>query len=98
MTLYVIIIYHLHIIPKAIFVLSPSVMSRPPGPPRQVDVDVIMSDGEWQFAAVSDNGPTSGRHGLSADWSETWIMLVFFQIIVCKHICQHHAVVQSDSG
>eukprot|EP00438_Fugacium_kawagutii_P014874 Skav225063 [mRNA] locus=scaffold2293:45582:47699:- [translate_table: standard] len=25
----------------------------------EVDVDVIMSDGEWQFAAVSDNGPTS---------------------------------------
>ena len=24
----------------------------------EVDVDVIMSDGEWQFAAVSDNGPT----------------------------------------
>lgn len=26
----------------------------------EVDVDVIMSDGEWQFAAVSDNGPTWG--------------------------------------
>ena len=25
----------------------------------EVDVDVVMSDGEWQYAAVSDNGPTS---------------------------------------
>lgn len=33
----------------------------------EVDVDVIMSDGEWQFAAVSDNGPT-----LEPYFNETW--------------------------
>eukprot|EP00405_Crypthecodinium_cohnii_P018813 CAMPEP_0206482574 /NCGR_PEP_ID=MMETSP0324_2-20121206/38948_1 /ASSEMBLY_ACC=CAM_ASM_000836 /TAXON_ID=2866 /ORGANISM="Crypthecodinium cohnii, Strain Seligo" /LENGTH=591 /DNA_ID=CAMNT_0053960533 /DNA_START=140 /DNA_END=1915 /DNA_ORIENTATION=+ len=25
----------------------------------EVDVDIVMSDGEWRYAAVSDNGPTS---------------------------------------
>jgi hypothetical protein len=24
----------------------------------QVDVDVVMSGGEWRYAAVTDNGPT----------------------------------------
>lgn len=24
----------------------------------KVDVDVVMSGGEWRYAAVSDNGPT----------------------------------------
>ena len=31
------------------------------GPPcqlLQVDVDVVMSGGEWRYAAVTDNGPT----------------------------------------
>jgi len=33
----------------------------------EVDVDVIMSEGEWQYAAVSDNGPT-----LEPYFNETW--------------------------
>ncbi|CAE7815788.1 CARNS1 [Symbiodinium sp. KB8] len=34
---------------------------------EEVDVDVVMSDGEWQYAAVSDNGPT-----LEPYFNETW--------------------------
>uniref|UniRef100_A0A6V0DDE4 ATP-grasp domain-containing protein n=1 Tax=Zooxanthella nutricula TaxID=1333877 RepID=A0A6V0DDE4_9DINO len=33
----------------------------------EVDVDVVMSEGEWCFAAVSDNGPT-----LEPYFNETW--------------------------
>merc|ERR1712039_724679 len=33
----------------------------------EVDVDVVMSDGEWQYACVSDNGPT-----LEPYFNETW--------------------------
>ena len=33
----------------------------------EVDVDVIMSKGQWQYAAVSDNGPT-----LEPYFNETW--------------------------
>mmetsp|Transcript_9028 Transcript_9028/g.23582 ORF Transcript_9028/g.23582 Transcript_9028/m.23582 type:complete len:627 (+) Transcript_9028:51-1931(+) len=33
----------------------------------EVDVDVVMSEGEWQYAAVSDNGPT-----LEPYFNETW--------------------------
>jgi len=33
----------------------------------EVDVDVVMCDGEWQYAAVSDNGPT-----LEPYFNETW--------------------------
>lgn len=33
----------------------------------EVDVDVIMSDGEWVYAAVADNGPT-----LEPYFNETW--------------------------
>jgi len=33
----------------------------------EVDIDVVMSDGEWQYAAVSDNGPT-----LEPYFNETW--------------------------
>ena len=25
---------------------------------KEVDVDVVMSQGEWRYAAVTDNGPT----------------------------------------
>jgi len=34
---------------------------------EEVDVDIVMSDGEWQYAAVSDNGPT-----LEPYFNETW--------------------------
>jgi len=34
---------------------------------NEVDVDIIMSEGEWVFAAVSDNGPT-----LEPYFNETW--------------------------
>lgn len=34
---------------------------------NEVDVDVVMSEGEWQYAAVSDNGPT-----LEPYFNETW--------------------------
>merc|ERR1712137_1000490 len=33
----------------------------------EVDVDVVMSDGEWAYAAVTDNGPT-----LEPYFNETW--------------------------
>lgn len=33
----------------------------------EVDVDVVMSDGEWRYAAVADNGPT-----LEPYFNETW--------------------------
>jgi len=33
----------------------------------EVDVDVVMSEGEWRYAAVSDNGPT-----LEPYFNETW--------------------------
>eukprot|EP00440_Ansanella_granifera_P022679 gb/GFBE01024635.1/.p1 GENE.gb/GFBE01024635.1/~~gb/GFBE01024635.1/.p1 ORF type:complete len:671 (+),score=126.21 gb/GFBE01024635.1/:1-2013(+) len=33
----------------------------------EVDVDIVMSEGEWQYAAVSDNGPT-----LEPYFNETW--------------------------
>jgi carnosine synthase len=33
----------------------------------EVDVDVVMSDGEWQYACVADNGPT-----LEPYFNETW--------------------------
>jgi len=33
----------------------------------EVDVDVVMSDGEWRYAAVSDNGPTVEPY-----FNETW--------------------------
>jgi carnosine synthase len=33
----------------------------------EVDIDVVMSDGEWYYAAVSDNGPT-----LEPYFNETW--------------------------
>jgi carnosine synthase len=33
----------------------------------EVDVDVVMSDGEWRYAAVSDNGPTNEPY-----FNETW--------------------------
>jgi len=33
----------------------------------EVDVDVVMSEGEWQYACVSDNGPT-----LEPYFNETW--------------------------
>lgn len=33
----------------------------------EVDVDVVMSDGEWQYAGVADNGPT-----LEPYFNETW--------------------------
>jgi len=33
----------------------------------EVDVDVVMSDGQWRYAAVSDNGPT-----LEPYFNETW--------------------------
>lgn len=34
---------------------------------NEVDVDIVMSEGEWQYAAVSDNGPT-----LEPYFNETW--------------------------
>jgi len=34
---------------------------------HEVDIDVVMSEGEWQYAAVSDNGPT-----LEPYFNETW--------------------------
>jgi len=34
---------------------------------QEVDVDVVMSEGEWVYAAVSDNGPT-----LEPYFNETW--------------------------
>lgn len=33
----------------------------------EVDVDIVMSDGQWRYAAVSDNGPT-----LEPYFNETW--------------------------
>jgi len=33
----------------------------------EVDVDVVMSEGEWRYAAVSDNGPTMEPY-----FNETW--------------------------
>jgi len=33
----------------------------------EVDVDIVMSEGEWRYAAVSDNGPT-----LEPYFNETW--------------------------
>jgi carnosine synthase len=33
----------------------------------EVDVDVVMSDGKWQYAAVADNGPTTEPY-----FNETW--------------------------
>mmetsp|Transcript_73735 Transcript_73735/g.130190 ORF Transcript_73735/g.130190 Transcript_73735/m.130190 type:complete len:650 (+) Transcript_73735:66-2015(+) len=33
----------------------------------EVDIDVVMSEGDWQYAAVSDNGPT-----LEPYFNETW--------------------------
>eukprot|EP00444_Apocalathium_aciculiferum_P001597 CAMPEP_0183395826 /NCGR_PEP_ID=MMETSP0370-20130417/9595_1 /TAXON_ID=268820 /ORGANISM="Peridinium aciculiferum, Strain PAER-2" /LENGTH=622 /DNA_ID=CAMNT_0025576515 /DNA_START=51 /DNA_END=1919 /DNA_ORIENTATION=+ len=33
----------------------------------EVDVDVVMSDGDWRYAAVTDNGPT-----LEPYFNETW--------------------------
>jgi carnosine synthase len=33
----------------------------------EVDIDVVMSDGEWRYAAVADNGPT-----LEPYFNETW--------------------------
>jgi len=33
----------------------------------EVDVDIVMSDGQWYYAAVSDNGPT-----LEPYFNETW--------------------------
>merc|ERR1719230_2447173 len=33
----------------------------------EVDVDVVMSEGEWRYAAVQDNGPT-----LEPYFNETW--------------------------
>jgi len=34
---------------------------------HEVDVDVVMSEGEWRYAAVADNGPT-----LEPYFNETW--------------------------
>lgn len=34
---------------------------------QEVDVDIVMSEGEWRYAAVSDNGPT-----LEPYFNETW--------------------------
>eukprot|EP00927_Polykrikos_kofoidii_P078588 TRINITY_DN75390_c0_g1_i1.p1 TRINITY_DN75390_c0_g1~~TRINITY_DN75390_c0_g1_i1.p1 ORF type:complete len:591 (+),score=86.70 TRINITY_DN75390_c0_g1_i1:132-1904(+) len=34
---------------------------------NEVDVDIVMSEGEWRYAAVSDNGPT-----LEPYFNETW--------------------------
>lgn len=34
---------------------------------HEVDVDIVMSEGEWQYAAVSDNGPT-----IEPYFQETW--------------------------
>jgi len=34
---------------------------------REVDVDIVMSEGDWQYAAVADNGPT-----LEPYFNETW--------------------------
>jgi len=34
---------------------------------EEVDVDIVMSEGEWKYAAVSDNGPT-----LEPYFNETW--------------------------
>lgn len=34
---------------------------------QEVDVDIVMSEGEWKYAAVSDNGPT-----LEPYFNETW--------------------------
>jgi len=33
----------------------------------EVDVDIVMSEGEWCYAAVSDNGPTHEPY-----FNETW--------------------------
>jgi len=33
----------------------------------EVDIDIVMSDGKWQYAAVSDNGPTKEPY-----FNETW--------------------------
>merc|ERR1719253_2453286 len=33
----------------------------------EVDIDVVMSDGDWRYAAVQDNGPT-----LEPYFNETW--------------------------
>jgi len=35
----------------------------------EVDVDVVMSEGDWRYAAVSDNGPT-----LEPYFNETWAL------------------------
>jgi len=34
---------------------------------KEVDVDIVMSDGKWQYAAITDNGPT-----LEPYFNETW--------------------------
>jgi len=34
---------------------------------QEVDVDIVMSEGQWQYAAVSDNGPTMEPY-----FNETW--------------------------
>jgi len=34
---------------------------------KEVDIDIVLSDGQWQYAAVSDNGPT-----LEPYFNETW--------------------------
>mmetsp|Transcript_42101 Transcript_42101/g.100626 ORF Transcript_42101/g.100626 Transcript_42101/m.100626 type:complete len:607 (+) Transcript_42101:87-1907(+) len=34
---------------------------------QEVDVDIVMSEGEWRYAAISDNGPT-----LEPYFNETW--------------------------
>lgn len=34
---------------------------------QEVDVDIVMSEGDWKYAAVSDNGPT-----LEPYFNETW--------------------------
>lgn len=36
---------------------------------REVDVDIVMSDGQWQFASVTDNGPTMEPY-----FPETWAL------------------------
>merc|ERR1712190_437526 len=35
----------------------------------EVDVDIVMSEGNWRYAAVSDNGPT-----LEPYFNETWAL------------------------
>mmetsp|Transcript_6663 Transcript_6663/g.14559 ORF Transcript_6663/g.14559 Transcript_6663/m.14559 type:complete len:622 (-) Transcript_6663:138-2003(-) len=34
---------------------------------QEVDIDIVMSDGRWQYAAITDNGPT-----LEPYFNETW--------------------------